>query len=369
MSPLVLHDFHASRGAVFHELEGSAAVLSYGSASQKCEEYEALNIRAGLVDFSFRSRVCVLGADREKFLHGQVTNDILRLKTGQACYAALVTAKGKMESDLYVFKLKDELLLDFEPGLTARVIERLQRFVIAEDVQVVDVSPHYGLLSVSGPRAREVLERSSLNLCIPGLALNWESIGTEGGEIYVANNPRFGIEGYDLFVPSGELEQVALALDRAGSEIGARWVGLAAIETVRIENGVPRYGVDMNESTLPQEAELQERAISFSKGCYIGQEVIARIRTYGKVNKALRRLRLPPDMPLPEAGSKILAEGREVGWMTGATYSPRFKSGIALGYVRKEVNAPGTVLQIGAGGGFNAEIMPLRSDKLSLVEE
>jgi folate-binding protein YgfZ len=346
MSPLPLHDFHAARGAHFFDLNGCEAVSSYGLESA---EYEALTRNAGLIDLSFRSRVCLLGADRDKFLHGQVTNDILRLNSGEGTYAALVTAKGKMESDLFVYKLKDELLLDFEPGFTQRGIDRLNRYVIAEDVQIVDVAPHYGLLSIVGPNAAKVLR--SANLPVPETALTWTSSTSESGETYVANNPRFRVPAFDLFVPLGEMESTGRSLETNG----ASWAGFSALETLRIENGIPRYGVDMTENTLPQEAELQDRAVSFAKGCYIGQEVIARIRTYGQVAKALRLLRVDGEVPKP--GTKIFAGGKEVGFVTSAARSPRRGVNVSLGYVRKEANAPGTVLQIGNEPAVHAEVM------------
>jgi folate-binding protein YgfZ len=353
MRPLLLHEFHAARGGSFFELNGAEAVQSCGAFDA---EYQALTQKAALLDLSFRGRVCLLGSDREKFLHGQITNDVLRLKTGQGCYAALVTAKGKIESDLFVFKLREELLLDFEPGLTERVVNRLQRYVIAEDVQVVDVSPHYGLLSVCGPESIRVLEQAALP--VPETSLSWSSTATTAGELYVMNNTRFRLPAFDLFVPAGEIERIALALEKAGQEIGARWAGFEALETVRIENAIPRYGVDMNETTLPQEAELQDRAISFAKGCYIGQEVIARIRTYGQVAKALRLLRLSHAASLPTPGTKLFSAGKEVGSIMSVTRSPKFAANVALGYVRKETNALGTVLQAGAADGPGVEIVP-----------
>jgi folate-binding Fe-S cluster repair protein YgfZ len=135
--------------------------LRSGFALWRCRaEYNYLRAGAGLLDLSFRSRICVTRTDRVRFLHGQVTNDIRALKQGQGCYAALITAKGKMESDLIVYALEEELLLDFEPGLTAKVSERLEKYIIADDVQLIDVSPHYGLLSVQGPMSDAALAKA-----------------------------------------------------------------------------------------------------------------------------------------------------------------------------------------------------------------
>src|SRR5262249_12135162 len=120
-------------------------------------EYRALRETAGVLDFSFRSRLCLVGNDRARFLHGQVTNDVKKLRVGEGCYAAIVTAKGKMESDANIFALPDELLLDFEPGLTEKISARLEKFIVADDVQIVDAAPHYGLLTIQGPQSEEII--------------------------------------------------------------------------------------------------------------------------------------------------------------------------------------------------------------------
>lgn len=350
MRALFLHDFLAARGAVFDELNGQQIVRSFGPVEG---EYLALTQGAALLDLSFRSRICVLGSDREKFIHGQVTNDVARLKVGQGCYGALINAKGRLQSDLFIYKLREELLLDFEPGLTQTVLDRLEKYVIAEEAQLVDVSEPYGLLSVQGPRAKEVLEASRLFEILPEAELSWVSKALPEGEVYVVQNARLKTSGYDLFVPSAALERTASALETAIKSAGGLWAGFEASEIVRIENGIPRFGVDMTESNLAPEAEIQTRAISYSKGCYIGQEVIARIRTYGQVAKALRLLRLPDELVrLPQSGTKLLRDGKEVGYLTSSTLSPRHGAKVALGYVRKEVNTPGETLKLADGEGL-----------------
>ena len=159
MQPLNLHPFHAQAGARFQDLGGQESVLDYGATDL---EYAALRRSAGVLDLSNRGRLCLTGVDRQRFLHGQVTNDVNSLNVGDGCYAVLVTAKGKMVADLQIYRLENELLLDFEPGLSEKVQQRLEPYIIADDVQVIDAAPHYGLLSVQGPRAGKVVERSGL---------------------------------------------------------------------------------------------------------------------------------------------------------------------------------------------------------------
>lgn len=343
MAPLALHEFHASRRANFSPQNGFEAVASYGSIE---EEYLALSRDAALIDLSFRSRICLLGADREKFLHGQVTNEILRLAAGQGTYAALVTAKGKLETDLFVYKLQEELLLDFEPGLTQKISNRLSKYIIAEDVQIVDVAPHYVLLTIQGPRSADLLNSAAIVSALPQNPFSWTKATSPNGELYVTYNGRYGPPGFDLFVPIDDAKSIA---EQLASLI--KPVGLDACEISRIENGIPRFGIDMDESNLASEA-LRENAISYSKGCYIGQEVIARIRTYGQVAKALRLLRLPVELQQPPArGEKLFKGERDVGFITSATLSPKHGCNVALGYVRKEANAPGESLTLGSPHG------------------
>lgn len=310
-------------------------------AATVASDYKALTEGAAFIDFSNRGRLCLVGADRQAFINGQVTNNVKALKAGQGCYAALANAKGKMTSDLNIFVLQDEILLDFEPGLTDAVQDRLQKFIIAEDVEIVDAARDYGLISIMGPTAGEEVAQARF----PLPATPFSIIKTHG-EAYVAATPRIGGAAIDIFYPMNDasLPNEFKGLPRCSIE---------ALETVRIERGIPRFGVDMDENTLAPEA-LAENAISYSKGCYIGQEVIARIRTYGQVAKALRRIHFDPAAQTPKAGDKIHHDGKDVGWITSATWSPKFARPVALGYVRKECNQIGTRVLV---NDFVAEIV------------
>jgi folate-binding protein YgfZ len=343
MNPLLLHEFHHSLGARFSELNGGEVVADYGDGPA---EYTALHESAGVLDLSFRGRLCLLGNDRVRFLHGQITNDVKKLRAGEGCYAALTTAKGRMESDLNVFNLPDELLLDFEPGLTEKISTRLEKFIVADDVQIVAVAPYYGLLSVQGPKAAQVIHATRL---ASGNGLEKErSIlkisDATLGDIYLANLPRLGTKGFDIFVPNQSLGAVADKLTAAAKSIGGRICGWTAFETARVEAGIPRFGADMTEANLPMECGIGH-AMSFNKGCYIGQEVLNRIHTMGHVTKELRGLRLADDLKvLPRNGDKLFHDDKEMGYVTSAVKSPALKANVALGYVRREANAMGTEL-------------------------
>jgi len=252
-----------------------------------------------------------------------------------------------MQADLNIYRLQDELLLDFEPGLTPAVSQRLEKYVISEDVQITDVAAAYGLLSAQGPKAETVIKSLQEFPELPDKPFSFVKQADERGEIYLMNRPRFGSAGYDLFLPVGALASFADKLSKSAASVEGRFCGWEAGEMARIEAGMPRFGADMDETNIPLEAGLENSAISFNKGCYIGQEVISRIRTYSQVGKALRGLRLADDLQtLPAKGDKLYKEGKEAGYITSAIRSPRLKANIALGYVRREMNQIGTVLEL-----------------------
>lgn len=359
MLALSLREFHARLGAAFTPLGEVEVVAHYGDPGA---ELEALRKTAVVLDLSPRGRLCVLGRDRERFLHGQVTNDLKALPPGQGCYAAVLNAKGRMEGEAFIYRLPEEFLLDCEVGCGAALARRLERYVIAQEVQLADAAPHYGLLSVQGPRAAEVV-----GALLPGVELPAEplslvtALDAVSGEVYVVNQPRVGVPGWEIFVPVAALKTAAEKLGCAVAGVGGRWAGWDALETARIEAGIPRWGAELDASVLPPEAGLEARAISYTKGCYVGQEVMARIHTYGHVNRRLCGLRLDdPAASLPARGDRLDREGREVGHLTSVTWSPTLNAVIALGYVRRECLAPGTELTVrGAAGESRARVAPL----------
>jgi folate-binding protein YgfZ len=347
---LLLHEFHRKLGANFSTLNGMEIAADYGNAGA---EHLALHETAGVIDLSFRGRICLTGADRVRFLHGQVTNDVKRLAVGQGCYSAITNAKGKIQSDLNIFALQDELLLDFEPGLTPLLTERLEKFIVSDDVQVVDASPHYGLLSVQGSKAEAVIRALETFSSLPNSPLTCVKLSDPTlGEIYLMNHSRLGAKscGFDLFIPNDALEKIAGKLISATKSIGGCACGWNAFEVARIEAGVPRFDADMDETNIASECGIETRAISYNKGCYIGQEVLNRIHSIGHVNRELRRLRFGNDLKtIPARGEKLFLGHKEAGHITSSAFSPRLNRVVALGYVRREVNAIGTELVVRVG--------------------
>jgi len=304
------------------------------------DEYNALNQTVGVLDLSFRGRLCLIGADRIRFLHGQVTNDVKRLGPWQGCYAAITTAKGKMQSDLNIYQLEDEVLLDFEPGLQQTVSERLNRYIVSDDVQVMEVASLYGLLSLQGPHSGEVVQSLEIFGLPPEKPLSVvKASSAEFGEAYLINQSRIGIRGFDLFVPAQAAATLMEKLLSGATAFGGRLCGWQSMEMRRIEAGIPRFGLDIDETHFPQECGIEERAVSYSKGCYIGQEVLNRIHTLGHVNRELTGLRFSSDLnALPVKGDKLINGNKEVGYVTSAVDSPSLKAKIGLGYVRKQLD-------------------------------
>jgi folate-binding protein YgfZ len=350
MIALSLHGFHSGLGARFTEVGGAEVVDHFGDW---LAEHAVLRQTAGVLDLSFRSGLWVRGSARQRFLNGQVTNEVANLEPGRGCYAALTDRKGRMQSDLYIHCLPGELLLDFEPGLTPTVLPRLQRYVLGSDVQLSDAKPELGLLSVQGPRSAGVLQAMAPKLALPTQPLGSISSSDPAlGVWHLVHHARLGTTGFDLFASRAALPELADRLVHAGRAVGGAPVGWQALETARIEAGIPRFGVDMDETHLPPEAGIEARAISYTKGCYVGQEVMSRLQIRGQVTRALRGLRLADDLPaLPVKGDVLLKDGREVGQITSATRSPLFHANLALGYVRREVNRVGTELTLRSAAG------------------
>ena len=263
-------------------------------------------------------RLMVTGGDRSAYLQGLLTNDVAALTPGTGCYAAMLTPQGRMLSDMYVDELGDAMLLRLPVAVTRQVREHLDRFVFAEDVQIADVSSAKAQIGIYGPRATEVAAHAS-------------------GALRLAADD---LPGRALVIDANDTDTVVT--DLAGA--GAVEATMDVFEVARIEAGIPRFGVDMDTDTIPLEAGIEDRAISRTKGCYVGQEVIVRVldRGHGRVARRLVQFVLDAGAPVPVHGAAVHAADREVGHVTSAVFSPRLDRVIALGYVRREFAAGGT---------------------------
>jgi len=353
MESLVLHSTHARLGAHFGAVGGHPVVLRYGPEETVAGEFQAMRDGAALVDLSGRDVLRVTGPDRIPFLHGMVTNDVKDMPVHGVRYAALLTAKGSMVADARLVRRDDDVLLLLEPGLGPGVLAHLERFLISEDAAVSDTGSDLGQLALVGPAAWTLARRV---FGLPGdeaPAASFLVGGVEGHAVHVLPSSLL-VPGVDLLVHAADLEAVHAALLDEGAEVGLRPAGWEALEVLRVERGVPRYGVDMDERTIPLEANL-ERALNYQKGCYIGQEVIARATFRGHVNRKLVGLSLGSPGAPPR--TELFQGDRKVGWLTSVVRSPRLGD-IALGYVHRGAIEPGTELRLPGNGG-SAVVRPL----------
>jgi len=288
-------------------------------------EYELLRDAVGLVDRSSRGKVTLFGGEALEFLQGQVTNDVEALSEGTGCYAALLNHKGKVRADMRVLRGADRVWLDTEPGLQAILEQTVRMYGIGRDVRVEDVTAERALLSLLGPAAR-----STLDVEPPGVEHSFVE-GEHG--LYVTTHL-----GVDVICAASDADGVRAALD-------VDEVSEDAAECLRIESGRPRLGLDFDTDTIPEEAGLNERAVSFTKGCYVGQETVARLHYKGKPNRHLRGLRLSEP---GTRGDELRLDGRAVGAVGSVSISPVLGP-IALAVVRREA-APGDVLEVGESG-------------------
>ena len=277
------------------------------------------------IDLSARTKLRITGADRLRYLNGQITNDARKANANLAIRACVLNAKGRINADLFLHIDGDSFLLDAEEGMRETLALRLERYVIADDVQIEDVTEQFSVLHVLGPDVPQVSSNHSL----------------------VAAN-RFDLPGTDIWLRREDfakaLEEVAGALPLCDSD---------AAETLRIERGVPRWGQELTEDIIPTEANLESSAIDYAKGCYIGQEVISRMKMSGQTNKRLCGLALRDGSRLEPQMRLTSADRKDVGWLTSVTDSARVGSPVALAFVKRGSQAVGTQLKATGAGGEN----------------
>ncbi len=303
--------------------------------------YRAATEGCGLLDRSQRGKLALSGSQAKEFLQGQVSNDVEALRSGSGCYAVFLTPKGKMLGDLRILDRDQELLLDTERGALQELFNMIRRFHIGYQVELHKRTLERGLLSLLGPLSDVVAESTAL----PAEEHRHAPVEIDGIEVRAIRTDT----GIDLLCQAADTPGLATSLQRRG----AAALTEVTAETIRIERGRPRYGIDLDDTVIPQEAGLNDRAVSFTKGCYVGQETVARLYHRGKPNRQLRGLRCTA---VVSAGDQISFEGRPVGRAASVTISPRFGP-LALALVRREA-PPGTSVTVGAAG-VDAEVVEL----------
>jgi folate-binding protein YgfZ len=337
------------------EIAGRPVVMHFGDIAA---EYGALRAGAIVVDRSARGRMRVSGAKAREMITGLVTNDVAALAPGQGLYAAALNPKGKIVADLRILALEDELLLDAAPRAYPGWQAAIRKFVNPRLAPYRDDSERTRDIGVFGIAARRVmtavtgLAPDALAALAPYAHLPFE---VDGQPALVARMPDLVVEGYELFVPADRFD----AAWRRAVAAGALPAGLLAWEIARIEAGRPEWGIDIDESTIPQEANLDElHAISYTKGCYVGQEVVARVHFRGHVNRHLRGIAGALREPPPERAALLDATGKQVGEVRSSALSPRLGA-IGLAMVRREVEIGAALTALWTGGEAHVEVRAL----------
>jgi folate-binding protein YgfZ len=317
-------------GANPSEHNGGPSAPDFGDTRA---EFHALLSGCGLYDLSGRAKIAITGSDRVRWLNGMATNNVRDLTSGHGVYAFLLNAQGRIQADLYIFQRGESLLVDTEHGQQEKVLQLFDRYIIADDVEIADVSGKLTALGVTGPESRHVLERACI--AVPDLKhLQFADVAWKEKTVTLLHSGEEVRESWQVWSAPEHAGELWGALVKAG----ARPTGTTALNLFRISRGIPQFGVDIRERELPQETG-QKRAMNFTKGCYLGQEIVERIRSRGSVHRKFTAFVV--EGTLPEAGAKIVAgekDEKEVGEITSSAILP-LPAGdrpVALGYLRRE---------------------------------
>jgi folate-binding protein YgfZ len=306
-------------------------------------EFQELLTGCGVYGLDGRAKAELTGSDGVRWLNGIVTNNIRDLSTGHGAYAFLLNPQGRILGDLYVYSRADSLTIDTDASQFQKILGLFDHYIIMDDVEVKDLSGELKAIGVTGPKAREVLRGAEVDF--PDLQpLQFVDLTWKGIPLTVIRRDSPVIESYEIWASPENAGSVRENLENSG----ARPVGATALNYLRIAEGIPQYGQDIRERDLPQETE-QQRALHFTKGCYIGQEIVERIRSRGNVHRKFTGFTV--EGALPPVGTKIQIDGKEVGEITSGAVLPIAVSTdsiypIALGYIRREVGTPGRQIQL-----------------------
>lgn len=295
--------------------------------------FNALRQSAAFFDLSGRGKIRVTGEDRVRLLHAMCTNNVEKLQTGTGCYAFFLSAQGRILADAYVYSMPDYLLLDTEPEVRQPLIEHLQKFIIADDAELHDFTSATTTIALEGPKAEGVLSE------LGGLPGNLPYSLVEWGHSQIAHCSYTGGPGFMIFTPTEQKAEIILKLQTAG----AVEADPETVEAVRIANGRPRFGVEFSDANIPQETR-QMRAVHFSKGCYLGQEIVERVRSRGHVNRLLTPVTV--NGPAPARGTKVMAGDKEVGEILSAAAMPG-DAAAAFAMIRAEALTQRSALSAG----------------------
>jgi glycine cleavage system T protein len=343
-----LYAQHAQLGATFEEVAGWEIPTHYGDAAA---EYRAVRQAVGIADLSHRGKLRVTGEDRVKWLQSIISNDILPLQPGQGRYSSLLTHKGKMLTYFRLYMQTEAVMLEDVGEIGDTTFQALRKFLLyGVKAKMENCAESWGLLLISGPKAAHVLQ-STFGVDVTDLKpVDFVTAQIGGHHALVLCTEETGEVDIEVLLPADSLLTAWTSVMQAGEKFGIRAIGNHAREALRIEAGIPNAGPDLNEEIVPPEANLEGKAFSLSKGCYPGQEVVARMDTYGNVRRKLVGLVLH-DSVVPSHGAKLYSGDREVGWISSAVRSPQLNKAIAFGFPLRDFSKPGTELTVEIEGG------------------
>jgi folate-binding protein YgfZ len=332
-----------TRPVQLNDYRGAVTAARFADPQQ---EFSALLNACGIYDLGFRARISLTGGDRVRWMNGMVTNNIRDLAVGRGLYVFLLNPQGRILGDMYVYNRGESLLVQTDRSQIEKIIATFDHFIIMDDVEVANISETQTALGLAGPRSRELLnavgivvpEIEPLQVVIPKCVCDCDCM-----ECTVIRGEDAGRESYEIWLDPKDVYKTWQALISAG----AMPVGSEALEMQRIAAGIPLYGVDIRERDLPQETE-QMRALNFNKGCYVGQEIVERIRSRGNVHRKFTGFLVEGAAEI-SAGARIVSAEKEVGEITSVAAlrnGPEERT-IALGYIRREVGVPGREVTIG----------------------
>jgi glycine cleavage system T protein len=335
---LALDEVHSLYGAAFRDENGWRVPANYGDFES---EYQAVrNGRAGIIDLSSRGRIRVNGSEAVMFLNGLITNDMKTLGDNRSMPAVFPTVQGRLIAAVRIVRIGETFLIETEPATRDRVLKTIDRFTLAGDFRVADVTDTTTMIAVQGKDAREIAGKI-LGETLPIDRDGAQEIEWHDHPLTILRATHTAEDGFDLIVPT---ENATVLWDTL-VEAGAHPVGYDALETLRVEAGIARYGIDMDETNVVTETNLDD-AVSFTKGCYVGQEIIVRIKHRGHVAKKLTGIRFETEKRI-ESGTKVeSATGSEIGRLTSAQFSPTVGKCVALAYLKYDYLAAGTTVKV-----------------------
>jgi glycine cleavage system T protein len=343
-----LHGQHTQLGATFEEVTGWEMPAHYGDIAA---EHRAVRQAVGIADLSHRGKLRVTGEDRVKWLQSVISNDILPLQPGQGRYSSFLTHKGKMLTYFRLYMQSEAVMVEDVGEIGDTTFQALRKFLLyGTKAKMENCAESWGLLLISGPKAAHVVQ-SAFGVDVTDLKpVDFVTAQIGGHHALVLRTEETGEVDIEVLLPADSLVTAWTSSMQAGAKFGIKAVGNHAREALRMEAGIPKAGPDLNEEIVPPEANLEGKAFSLNKGCYPGQEVVARMDTYGNVRRKLVGV-VFKDSVVPPHGAKLYSGDREVGWISSAVRSPQLNKVIALGFPLRDFSKPGTELTVECENG------------------